>query len=224
MLVLASWTRKHRARLGNTLAPSNLQDPPTVRLVNVANKLVPPTITPSALFSSKENLTYALALVDPDAPSHDDPKWADFCHWLVSFKAPPVLPPVTTEAPPLATATTTTRAPMPRYHSSKRSRDAVAHVKARYSPLPDFVEHAREIEDEDEDDGGCAEDTALKLDHLTTLVPYMAPSPPQRLGSIGTYSLFLRQLTAIRGAGRSLRVCHLLGKETGERRNGRAGT
>lgn len=26
--------------------------------------------------------TYVLALTDPDAPSRDDPKWSEFCHWI----------------------------------------------------------------------------------------------------------------------------------------------
>lgn len=29
-------------------------------------------------------LSYVLTLTDPDAPSHDDPKWSEFCHWIAT--------------------------------------------------------------------------------------------------------------------------------------------
>lgn len=35
-------------------------------------------------------MTYVLALTDPDAPSHDNPKWSEFCHWITTgIPAPP---------------------------------------------------------------------------------------------------------------------------------------
>jgi len=27
-------------------------------------------------------MTYVIAATDPDAPSRDDPKWSEFCHWI----------------------------------------------------------------------------------------------------------------------------------------------
>ena len=28
------------------------------------------------------NMTYVVTLTDPDAPSRDDPKWSEMCHWI----------------------------------------------------------------------------------------------------------------------------------------------
>jgi hypothetical protein len=36
-------------------------------------------------------VTYVIALTDPDAPSRDRPKWAEFCHWLASGTLRPAL-------------------------------------------------------------------------------------------------------------------------------------
>lgn len=30
------------------------------------------------------NTTYVLTITDPDAPSRDDPKWSEFCHWIAT--------------------------------------------------------------------------------------------------------------------------------------------
>ena len=30
------------------------------------------------------NLTYVITLTDPDAPSRDDPKWSEMCHWIAT--------------------------------------------------------------------------------------------------------------------------------------------
>jgi phosphatidylethanolamine-binding protein (PEBP) family uncharacterized protein len=35
-----------------------------------------------------------MVLTDPDAPSREDPKWGEFCHWIASVKVSdrPTLP------------------------------------------------------------------------------------------------------------------------------------
>ncbi|KAK4655190.1 carboxypeptidase Y inhibitor [Podospora pseudocomata] len=58
------------ADLGNTLEPSLLESAPSVKLM--ASK---PTLW-------KKGVTYVIAMTDPDAPSRDDPKWSEFCHWI----------------------------------------------------------------------------------------------------------------------------------------------
>ncbi|KAL4732135.1 carboxypeptidase Y inhibitor [Fusarium chlamydosporum] len=70
----ASW--KHdSADLGNTLKPGHLKKAPSIHLEPVESD------------SSLENLLkkrtpYVIVLTDPDAPSRDDPKWSEFCHWI----------------------------------------------------------------------------------------------------------------------------------------------
>jgi len=55
--------------LGNTLKPEDVQERPVVQ------------ITPE---DADESLTYTIVLTDPDAPSRGDPKWSEFCHWIVT--------------------------------------------------------------------------------------------------------------------------------------------
>ncbi|KAL6703730.1 hypothetical protein ACN47E_009111 [Coniothyrium glycines] len=70
-----TWSKKH-AKLGNTIKPKHLQEQPAVALHD---------ITPSSSSSTtKHNLSYVVTLTDPDAPSRDDPKWSEMCHWIAS--------------------------------------------------------------------------------------------------------------------------------------------
>ncbi|KAK0720193.1 phosphatidylethanolamine-binding protein, partial [Lasiosphaeris hirsuta] len=70
----ASWPSKQQASLGNTLNPEKLQDAPSVSLHDTSES--------SKLCSSR--VSYVIALTDPDAPSRDDPKWSEMCHWIVT--------------------------------------------------------------------------------------------------------------------------------------------
>ncbi|KAM0542873.1 hypothetical protein ACHAPJ_012596 [Fusarium lateritium] len=79
----ATW--KHdSAKLGNTLKPDHLQSAPSIHLEQVE--------TESPFDAQlKRRITYVIVLTDPDAPSRDDPKWSQFCHWIatgVSGKSP----------------------------------------------------------------------------------------------------------------------------------------
>lgn len=65
---------KDTANLGNKIKPKHLQDEPIVILHD-------PTSSPS---STNSNLSYILALTDPDAPSRENPKWSEMCHWIIS--------------------------------------------------------------------------------------------------------------------------------------------
>ncbi|KAF6826280.1 phosphatidylethanolamine-binding protein [Colletotrichum plurivorum] len=69
----AEWDSSHRADLGNTLSPADLQSAPSTSLVKG-----------SALPGVQITTTYVLTLTDPDAPSRDDPKWSEFCHWIAT--------------------------------------------------------------------------------------------------------------------------------------------
>ncbi|ROT42531.1 PEBP-like protein [Sodiomyces alkalinus F11] len=75
---------KDAASLGNTLDPSHLQSSPTARLERADPE--GDSRTASIL---RPGMTYVLTLTDPDAPSRDDPKWSEFCHWIASGLVPP---------------------------------------------------------------------------------------------------------------------------------------
>ena len=71
-----SWSKKN-ADLGNSIEPKHVQDTPTIELYDE---------TTSRLHSDcrKSNMTYVVALTDPDAPSRDNPEWSEICHWIAA--------------------------------------------------------------------------------------------------------------------------------------------
>lgn len=73
LTISVDWPKK-AAKLGNTINPKKLQDQPTVTLHD----------STSAVKNSNSNLTYVVTLTDPDAPSRDDPKWSEMCHWIAA--------------------------------------------------------------------------------------------------------------------------------------------
>ncbi|KAK4118785.1 PEBP-like protein [Parathielavia appendiculata] len=94
----ATWPSKEHALLGNTLKPEKLQDEPSIALHDMHA-----ASSPSNLVAA--NVTYVVALTDPDAPSHDKPKWAEFCHWIASGTLKPALcdPKQPVPCPPMLT-------------------------------------------------------------------------------------------------------------------------
>lgn len=73
--LFASW-KSDKASLGNTVDPSDVQSSPSVHF-ELAKQ--------SHLESDKfAGMTHVIALTDPDAPSRDDPKWSEFCHWIAT--------------------------------------------------------------------------------------------------------------------------------------------
>ncbi|KZF23831.1 PEBP-like protein [Xylona heveae TC161] len=60
------------ANLGNTIKPSDAQQPPVVELHSSDGS------------ASSHESTYTLVMTDPDAPSREDPKWSEFCHWIIT--------------------------------------------------------------------------------------------------------------------------------------------
>ncbi|KAI8984196.1 phosphatidylethanolamine-binding protein [Mycotypha africana] len=53
--------------LGNFIKPSDSQEAPEVTFV-----------------APDENAKYTLLMIDPDAPSKEDPKWAPYRHWVLT--------------------------------------------------------------------------------------------------------------------------------------------
>ena len=68
------WSENSYASLGNMLKPKKLQDAPLVAL----NALAAST----DICGSKTQ--FVVTLTDPDAPSRDDPKWSEMCHWIAA--------------------------------------------------------------------------------------------------------------------------------------------
>ncbi|KAI5808098.1 phosphatidylethanolamine-binding protein [Peziza echinospora] len=68
-MISVSYPSKKEVTLGNTLSPKETQDVPKIQ------------ITPEA---ADDDSKYTLVLTDPDAPSREDPKWSEFCHWISS--------------------------------------------------------------------------------------------------------------------------------------------
>lgn len=66
--VSVAWS-KDAAELGNTIKPGHLQKQPSITLHD-------------PLTSVKTALNYVITLTDPDAPSRDNPKWSEMCHWI----------------------------------------------------------------------------------------------------------------------------------------------
>jgi len=59
--------KEHPVILGNTLKPSKTKDSPSLKIYCPELETTP-------------GLT--IILTDPDAPSRDDPKWSEMCHWI----------------------------------------------------------------------------------------------------------------------------------------------
>lgn len=67
MFLQAQWPSV-QATLGNTLEPKELKDAPSVSLSGQNN----------------DHAQFVVTLTDPDAPSRQDPKWSEFCHWIAT--------------------------------------------------------------------------------------------------------------------------------------------
>ncbi|KAF4999901.1 hypothetical protein FGRMN_2139 [Fusarium graminum] len=75
----SSW--KHdSAELGNTLKPKHLKSAPSIHLDKIESDSPFQT-------QVKSHTTFVIVLTDPDAPSRDDPKWSEFCHWIATSTA-----------------------------------------------------------------------------------------------------------------------------------------
>ncbi|UZP39349.1 hypothetical protein NXS19_007165 [Fusarium pseudograminearum] len=55
-------------------------------LNRIRDKLLEAEIIPTVIddFPRSWHATYVVVLTDPDAPSRDDPKWSEFCHWIAA--------------------------------------------------------------------------------------------------------------------------------------------
>lgn len=82
LLLDVKWPSSKHANLGNTLKPKRLHDEPAISL---SQPLSSHADEPSRSCSSlNTNVTYTITISDPDAPSRDDPKWSEMCHWIAT--------------------------------------------------------------------------------------------------------------------------------------------
>ncbi|KAF2146718.1 uncharacterized protein K452DRAFT_241750 [Aplosporella prunicola CBS 121167] len=72
-----TWPTHETADLGNKVKPEDLQKAPSLTLDDE------PT-SATANNNCKSNMTYTVALTDPDAPSRDNPEWSEICHWIIT--------------------------------------------------------------------------------------------------------------------------------------------
>ncbi|KAI7240610.1 dynamin GTPase [Hortaea werneckii] len=75
-----SW--KHAtAHVGNTVDPDKLQEPPKTTLSSLNHGEDTSETNP---FLRPEEMQLTIALTDPDAPSRENPEWAQVCHWIAT--------------------------------------------------------------------------------------------------------------------------------------------
>lgn len=79
LLTLSVAWENATAQVGNIIEPSELQDAPSVQFVDQA----PPDAGLSNR-SKSSSVQLTVAMTDPDAPSRDDPKWSEICHWIAT--------------------------------------------------------------------------------------------------------------------------------------------
>ncbi|KAK8038041.1 hypothetical protein PG994_014808 [Apiospora phragmitis] len=69
------WSSSNYASLGNLLKVKRLQSEPRITLREASD---------SSASLCASNMTYIVTMTDPDAPSRDNPKWSEMCHFIVT--------------------------------------------------------------------------------------------------------------------------------------------
>jgi len=74
----ATW-KKAAADLGNTIKPKKAKKEPLVHFLDTV-----PGANSDKLSTLNSGIQLTVALTDPDAPSRDNPKWSQICHWIAT--------------------------------------------------------------------------------------------------------------------------------------------
>ncbi|KAI0009975.1 PEBP-like protein [Xylariaceae sp. FL0662B] len=75
-LLHVKWPSGEKASLGNTVKVDKAQDEPHFTVhQDAASSLLHPEVS---------HVDYTLAMTDPDAPSRNNPKWSEFCHFIAT--------------------------------------------------------------------------------------------------------------------------------------------
>jgi len=94
------WPSTKSASLGNALLPKDVSDVPKAVVIETPGfgsghldlRHLSSSTSRNALETKKKS-QFILAMTDPDAPSRDDPKWSEFCHWIkqdIGYRSPGV--------------------------------------------------------------------------------------------------------------------------------------
>lgn len=78
MTLNATW-KKAAADLGNTIKPKKAKKEPLVHFLDTV-----PGANSDKLSTLNSGIQLTVALTDPDAPSRDNPKWSQICHWIAT--------------------------------------------------------------------------------------------------------------------------------------------
>ncbi|KAI0899418.1 PEBP-like protein [Annulohypoxylon nitens] len=75
-LLDAEWPSGEQAKLGNTVKVDDVQNEPTITVHGGGST--------SSLGARDSDMTYAIVITDPDAPSRGNPEWSEFCHFIAT--------------------------------------------------------------------------------------------------------------------------------------------
>ncbi|OTA91297.1 hypothetical protein M434DRAFT_397318 [Hypoxylon sp. CO27-5] len=78
-LLDAEWPSGERTELGNTVPVGKVQDEPAI-IVHRGSQ----SHSDTSGNKGNSNVTYTITITDPDAPSRDNPKWSEFCHFIAT--------------------------------------------------------------------------------------------------------------------------------------------
>lgn len=68
------------AAFGNSIVPVDAQGKPAIELLPFPGE--------DGIAKELQGKTAFVVMTDPDAPSHDNPEWAEFCHWIHKIQLP----------------------------------------------------------------------------------------------------------------------------------------
>ncbi|KAI0841058.1 PEBP-like protein [Hypoxylon sp. FL0890] len=78
LLLDAEWPSGEHAKLGNIVLVEKVQDEPDIIVHRSQGR------SDSSVTEGNSNVTYTITITDPDAPSRDNPKWSEFCHFIAT--------------------------------------------------------------------------------------------------------------------------------------------
>jgi hypothetical protein len=83
LLTLNATWKKAAADLGNTIKPKKAKKEPIIHFLDTVPSSSSETNT-NHLNLLDSGIQLTIVLTDPDAPSRDNPKWSQICHWIAT--------------------------------------------------------------------------------------------------------------------------------------------
>ena len=159
VLLDVAWPQsKHKSKtasLGNTIKPKKLQGRPLIHIHPDQNSNLP--------YPWPVEMPFTVILTDPDAPSRENPKWSEFCHWIITGI------PATPSFPIVVSTSSSSSPPFSPWTSSSTSSSSS--LSSFHSPVSDNALDLDEAEVETDDNFKIRE-----------IVPYHPPGPPPKTG------------------------------------------